>query len=232
MPTVYLTFDDGPRPGTADVISALESRQVPGTCFMVGAHVDGTWCKEQLARAQCSRYVEIGNHSMSHAKIGYTKFYSDPQGVLADFEQAKDVLHLSGPAIPARFPGRSTWRLPSFTAIDTDNGGDTRAPAEMLYGAGFHVFGWDVEWKRTDASVPRYSAKWAYREIELLTILQVTEAYQEIVLLTHDMMFGPKTGGRATLTELIDMLIDGGYKFDFISNYKGTRKQFWRFPPR
>ena len=40
------------------------------------------------------------------------------------------------------------------------------------------------------------------------------------------------TGGRANLAQLIDMLKDAGYSFDVISNYRGSRPNLRRLPPR
>lgn len=221
MPTVYLTFDDGPQPGTDDVISVLESKRVPGTLFMVGAHADGTWRKDQLKAAHSSRYVQVGNHSMTHGGGDYGKYYSNPTGVLEDFRKANKALGLAGYPVLARFPGRRTWKLPDTTVVDTDNGGDTRAPAELLYNDGFRIYGWDVEWKMSNGQASE-SPLWVYTKILFAPALG-TEGFQEIVLLSHDVMFKGSTGGRANLAQLIDMLRDRGYSFDFVSNFRGRR---------
>ena len=223
MLTVYLTFDDGPRPGTDDVISVLNSQQVPGTLFMIGGQAGSTWSKAQLDRAQCSRFVEIANHSMNHANGQYANYYSNPQGVLNDFRSANKPLRLAGKPIPARFPGRCTWKLPTRTLIDTDNGGDTRPAAELLYQDGFRVYGWDVEWKMSEDGQAAYSPLWVFRQIRL-TCLLGTFGLGEVVLLTHDVMFKQSTGGRANLVQLINMLRDANFNFDFISNFRGDNR--------
>ena len=224
MTTVYLTFDDGPRPGTDDVISVLESKQVPGTLFMVGGHADGTWCKDQLTAAHNSKFIQVANHSMNHANGEYSKYYSNPQGVLDDFKTANKTLRLTGNPVPARFPGRDTWKLPNFTLVDSDNGGDSRTAAELLYKTGFRLYGWDVEWNMTPSGQAIDSPLWVYRKIQVASTFMWTEGIGEVVLLTHDVMFKGSTGGRANLVQLIIMLQDAGYTFDFISNFRGDRK--------
>ncbi|MDG4896787.1 MULTISPECIES: polysaccharide deacetylase family protein [unclassified Mesorhizobium] len=40
--TIYLTFDDGPQNGTANILDVLQAEQVPATLFMVGMHAEAT----------------------------------------------------------------------------------------------------------------------------------------------------------------------------------------------
>lgn len=69
MATIYLTFDDGPLAGSDDVISVLNAEQVRGTMFMIGIHVTGSLFRQSILQAaQASWFVEIGNHSNTHAK--------------------------------------------------------------------------------------------------------------------------------------------------------------------
>ena len=49
-----------------------------------------------------------------------------------------------------------------------------------------------------------------------------TFGFGEIVLLTHDVMFRQSTGGQAKLVQLIEMLRNANFEFDFISNYRGS----------
>jgi peptidoglycan/xylan/chitin deacetylase (PgdA/CDA1 family) len=66
----YLTFDDGPNPGTTErVLEILDREQVPATFFMVGRYVQrhpGTAL--EVARAGHG----IGNHTYSHIKLHRT----------------------------------------------------------------------------------------------------------------------------------------------------------------
>ncbi|WP_245513456.1 MULTISPECIES: polysaccharide deacetylase family protein [unclassified Mesorhizobium] len=62
--TVYLTFDDGPPNGTANILDVLQAEQVPATLFMVGMHAEANATNRAL-RAKSMPLVTIGNHSYS-----------------------------------------------------------------------------------------------------------------------------------------------------------------------
>ncbi len=63
----YLTFDDGPNPGTTErILEILEVESVPATFFMVGTYVE----RFPASAAAVSRAGHvIGNHTYSHTKL-------------------------------------------------------------------------------------------------------------------------------------------------------------------
>ena len=64
---LYLTFDDGPRPGVTDrILETLERERVAATFFLVGAAVRH---HPALARQVAGAGHEIGNHTRSHRKL-------------------------------------------------------------------------------------------------------------------------------------------------------------------
>jgi peptidoglycan/xylan/chitin deacetylase (PgdA/CDA1 family) len=63
---VALTFDDGPGPATAAILSELERERAPATFFVVGEHVAG---HEGLLRRMLADGDVIGDHSFSHADL-------------------------------------------------------------------------------------------------------------------------------------------------------------------
>jgi peptidoglycan/xylan/chitin deacetylase (PgdA/CDA1 family) len=63
---VALTFDDGPGPATAAILSELERERAPATFFVVGEHVVG---HEGLLRRMLGDGDAIGDHSFSHADL-------------------------------------------------------------------------------------------------------------------------------------------------------------------
>ncbi|WP_245467090.1 MULTISPECIES: polysaccharide deacetylase family protein [unclassified Mesorhizobium] len=78
--TIYLTFDDGPLNGTANILDVLQAEQVPATLFMVGMHVEANaTSRALLQRAKSMPLVTIGNHSYSHAYNHYRHFYGVPR---------------------------------------------------------------------------------------------------------------------------------------------------------
>ncbi|WP_292315025.1 polysaccharide deacetylase family protein [Mesorhizobium sp.] len=120
--TIYLTFDDGPLNGTANILDVLQAEQVPGTLFMVGMHAEANaTSRALLQRAKSMPLVTIGNHSYSHAYNHYRHFYGDTEGVVADMLSANVVLGLK-PAVHARLPGRDVFRLPNYSKDDNSLG--------------------------------------------------------------------------------------------------------------
>ena len=65
---VALTFDDGPRAGTTDVLlDGLYERGVPATFFLIGEQI-GT--NADLVRRMAAEGHQVGNHTWSHVRLG------------------------------------------------------------------------------------------------------------------------------------------------------------------
>jgi peptidoglycan/xylan/chitin deacetylase (PgdA/CDA1 family) len=65
--TVALTFDDGPDPTwTPKVLAVLRHYRVPGTFFLVGAHVASY---QGLVREELRDGDEVGSHTYTHANL-------------------------------------------------------------------------------------------------------------------------------------------------------------------
>ena len=62
-PVVAMTFDDGPRPWTMDLLDALKERQIKATFFVVGRAV-ATY--PEVVRRIVAEGHEIANHTWSH----------------------------------------------------------------------------------------------------------------------------------------------------------------------
>jgi peptidoglycan/xylan/chitin deacetylase (PgdA/CDA1 family) len=60
---IALTFDDGPSPGTAELLKILEEYRVPATFFQCGINVERA---PELSQAVRDSGHEIGNHSHTH----------------------------------------------------------------------------------------------------------------------------------------------------------------------
>jgi hypothetical protein len=140
---IYLTFDDGPLEGSDEVSDAVQTEKIGVTIFVVGSNlVISQRLKDYYHLYEHNRYIEIGNHSYSHARDAYGKFYENPEHVLLDFLRNQMVLHLKTKL--ARLPGRNMWRLTGRTKNDVASGATS---ADLLFKHSYRVFGWDLEWQ-------------------------------------------------------------------------------------
>jgi len=85
--TIYLTFDDGPEPGTLDIYNKLNDLGVPATFFMVGENVIASEMGNlNISNMQSiasgffkqvfdNALFEIGNHSQTQSHQFYESFY-------------------------------------------------------------------------------------------------------------------------------------------------------------
>jgi peptidoglycan-N-acetylglucosamine deacetylase len=108
--SIYLSFDDGPLEGSEDINDAVKKEDIKINVFIVGMHV--------LSNPRMSRfyelyesnpYIEVGNHSYSHAHDHYKEYYEKPDSVLEDFVKNQGEFHIQHKL--ARLPGRNMWRI-------------------------------------------------------------------------------------------------------------------------
>jgi len=222
--TVYLTFDDGPLDGTANVLAVLESEQVPAALFMVGQHAQASaGRKALLARAKAMPLVTVGNHSFSHAENRYRAFYADAEGVVADMLEANAVLGLTVKPVPARLPGRDVFRLRYVSRNDLSVGelqaATEQVDFEFVAASDFDVYGWDFEWFHDDNGKPVQTAERLASEIDHLFAYGHLVEKDKLILLMHDQMFQDRFDGFANLTVLIHELRKRGYAFGRIGDY-------------
>lgn len=81
--TIYLTFDDGPQPGTTDVLDVLKDESAHGIFFLTGINalsVGGPEGQAKIMQRTLAEGHELGNHTYNHqpmTKAGYRATYSD-----------------------------------------------------------------------------------------------------------------------------------------------------------
>jgi peptidoglycan/xylan/chitin deacetylase (PgdA/CDA1 family) len=223
--TVYLTFDDGPLPGTTNILDVLQAEQVPATLFMVGMHAQANASNRALVqRVKAMPLVTLGNHSYSHAYNHYRHFYGDTEGVVDDMLKANTVLGLK-PAVHARLPGRNVFRLPSYSKNDNSLGlaqaGREDPDYEFVAASGFWLYGWDHEWVHEDSGKPVQSVDRLVSEIDHLFGYGHFAKPNKLILLMHDEMFQDAFDGKAKLTALIAALPLRHYAFGAIAGYDG-----------
>ncbi|MGG9971134.1 polysaccharide deacetylase family protein [Ferruginibacter sp. SUN002] len=218
--TIYLTFDDGPNKGTRKVMHIAEEEQIPITMFLIGEQVYGS--REQTATYDSlllNNYVEISNHSYSHAGNAYSKFYTMPDSVANDFMRCEDSLRLSSKII--RTPGRNIWRTTGVNSTDLKN---STAAADSLQSKGFTVVGWDLEWHFNNALNLENTDDEILQQVDSIFSKGKTKTPDHLVLLAHDQVYADATDS-ATLRNFMQKLKNKDeYNFEVISNYPGISK--------
>jgi len=222
--TVFLTFDDGPLNGTANVLDVLHAQQVPATLFMVGRHALASRANRALVeRARAMPLVTVGNHSFSHANNQYRRFYADTEALVADMLEANAVLGLATQPIPARLPGRDVFRLRYMSRDDRGLGLEEaqreQVDFEFVAASGFHLYGWDYEWVHDGSGKPVQSVALLISEIDHLFANGRTASKGKLILLMHDEMFQDIFQGDEKLTALVSGLRARGYAFGSIADY-------------
>jgi peptidoglycan/xylan/chitin deacetylase (PgdA/CDA1 family) len=213
---IYITFDDGPLEGSEDIDDAVRQEKINVNVFVVGEHaLSNDRMKSYYKLYRQNPYIEVGNHSFTHAHEHYKRFYLNPSAVVADFQKCQTELKI--PTDYARLPGRNQWRLNKIHCNDIRSGSSS---ADSLYQDGFKVFGWDVEWQHNgETGDPIQSVDQMVSLIEKRLNNHKTMTQNNLVLLAHDEMF--RNGWEESeLKQLIDKLkAKGNYSFDHLSSY-------------
>ena len=201
---VYLTFDDGPKADTPELLRILSEENVPATFFVVGQKVR-TFHDE--ARMVYEAGHTIGCHSMYHS-ISSLKTHDDT--VSRDYNGFLKVMReIVDPAFETdlyRFPGGSTsYRLKMW---------------ESIVDAGCAWFDWNVLTSDTDADM---SAEKIYKQV-----VRMTGDQEVVILLAHE---GIKRTQRI-LPELIAFYRENGYEFRALSTSAEDREIYERCSAR
>jgi peptidoglycan/xylan/chitin deacetylase (PgdA/CDA1 family) len=220
---IYLTFDDGPLPGTENVLEVLFEENVAATMFMVGLHVETqNGGRAALDEARSLPGVAVGNHSYSHANNRYRNFYGNSAGVVSDLVRANGVLGLAMP-VAARLPGRNVFRLKDTASedisLDVREWGKEWLDFELVRDAGFDLYGWDHEWTHYNDGKPVQSVDNLIREIDSLFAYNHFIKPGKMILLMHDEMFQDKFDGKQNLQTFIRNLKQRGYVLAPLSSY-------------
>ncbi|WP_310625264.1 polysaccharide deacetylase family protein [Limnohabitans sp.] len=222
---VYLTIDDGPLAGAANIMDVFSQEKVPVTLFMVGMHVQSYPDGEQLLKqAKALNHVQVGDHSYSHAHDHYRYFYSCPECVVKDMTQGAQVLGLDfKKSIPSRLPGRNVFRLKNLKQddpyIDAQERLKEQVDDDLVSRAGFDLYGWDLEWAHLSLGKPVQSVPQLLNEIDDAFETGSTTRGGKLILLMHDQMFPNHFDGQLQLTMLIKGLQQRGYVLDDLRNY-------------
>lgn len=212
---IYLTIDDAPLNGSEYIDSIIYNEKIKADLFVIGKTIrESNKFRKYYDRFRENPYIEIYNHSYSHANHKYDRFYKDPKLVLEDFEKNQSESDISYKI--ARLPGRNLWNLGERKKNCTQSGSEA---ADLLVENEYKVFGWDIEWKynATDYT-PTASVDSLIVEIEKMTAASRTFTSNHVVLLLHNQMFG-KINEKNDLQQLIAGLKKNDYTFEHLSAY-------------
>jgi peptidoglycan/xylan/chitin deacetylase (PgdA/CDA1 family) len=113
-PRVYLTFDDGPYPATAEVLNALRTAQVKATFFLCAKNLEKNGeLQFKLIKRMIAEGHSLGNHGYDHdpaTKAGYRSSTTD--AVKKDFTDNVEKLKNLFIAHKDSFPDFDVARLP------------------------------------------------------------------------------------------------------------------------
>lgn len=215
MKYIYLTFDDGPLNGSEHIDSVVLAEQLKVNVFVVGMYMHQSKLLQRYFKLYKENpFIEIYNHSYTHAHDKYELFYRDPENVLADIRKNESEFDLRFKIV--RLPGRNMWRIGNRKRDDEKSGS---AAADLLAANGYKLFGWDLEWdhdlKNGD---PIQSVGTMVKEIEAMFKYKRSFTPGHVVILAHDEMFRKKWE-ESELKQLIDTLKTQHYVFEHIRFY-------------
>ncbi len=214
--TIYLTFDDGPCPGSKTVLSILQQEQVPATFFIVGMHVFASPAQHIIYNnLKADKLVYLTNHSYTHAfRNNFKKFYRMPTEATNDFVRTNDSLHFNNNFI--RTPGRNIWRTNAINFTDLRA---SKATADTLYNKGFWAIGWDEEWHFNRKNRLIQTDTQMLENINKALTSTFTRRHNNVVLLMHDRTFETAEDSAMLHRFIIALKKTNEYDFEIISNY-------------
>jgi peptidoglycan-N-acetylglucosamine deacetylase len=136
--SIALTFDDGPSPGTAELLKRLADENVRATFFQCGINVVRN---PELARQVLEAGHEIGNHTFTHIRLcprlGWQPNFVSPSRIYQELADTQEAIATATGAVPRWF--RAPYGMRWF-------GLRTAQRRLNLTGAYWTVIGHDWEW--------------------------------------------------------------------------------------
>ena len=217
---IYLSFDDGPQPGTTACVDVLKKLGIKATFFMVGQHASSQHLKQIVKDIKYSYpQILLANHSTTHASGKYKYFYHHEQMALQDFLQAQQTL--SVPYKIIRLPGNTSWvRTGEVRASNL-----TKPVCKLLDSVGYNVMGWDVEWRfNRRTAYPIESAEKMVKIVANTFAENDVNQKNHLVILAHDRMFR-NPSYTDSLTKFIYLLKENkNYVFETLDHYPNLKK--------
>ena len=193
---VYLTFDDGPKKDTPELLALLEELDVPATFFLVGLSVRAF---PEYAKMIVDAGYTVGCHSMTHS---YSRLKSGTDYVGRDLTRFTELM-------------RETVGEDFSTDLYRFPGGSSS------YASGTKTFVRDQGYAWFDWNVMTGDAQYTFKsDAEMLdyTLSQVKDK-EVIILLMHE----AKVRTRCILPELVAYFRENGYTFRALSTGEEDR---------
>ena len=218
---VYLSFDDGPLPGTGNCVAICERQQVAATFFEVAFHQSRNSFGRNLYKKISSNKAlfEIANHSYSHAFYGdYINYYHQADSALQDFLKAGKILQTSNNI--ARLPGNNAWN----TAEVRRSSGLVRPLVKKMDSVGLNVVGWDMEWRFNKSGRPIDAPEKIAAFADSLFLHNKTKTKNHLVILMHDHEFRASADSAKLATMIALLKRNPHYQFRKLTSYPGLKK--------
>ncbi|HZG78200.1 MAG TPA: polysaccharide deacetylase family protein [Paenibacillus sp.] len=187
VPTVYLTFDDGPSKWTPQVLDVLKEYGVPATFFVLGKQAEA---QEETIRRIVSEGHALGNHTYDHK---YDELYGSFDSFWEQTERTNDILErITGERVALlRAPGGTATNFDAFYFY-------------YLERAGYKVHDWNVD--------SGDSKRRGVPAAEIVANVKRTKLAHEMNVLLHDGA-GHEESAKA-LPEIIEYFQAKGYRFE------------------
>jgi len=216
---IYLSFDDGPIKGTANVMAVCSNHKAAASFFEVGLHQsrnkEGQKLYQEILEKD-SLFV-ICNHSFSHAYGKYKPFYHQPEAAFDDFMHGKVLLQPKNNIV--RLPGNNAWSLKETKRAS----GLVKPLVHLLDSAGYNIIGWDMEWRFNKKGRPIQSPELIVALVDSLFKLNQTVTKNHLVILMHDHMFRASTDA-IKLDKMLTLLQQNShYHFEKLTQYPGLK---------
>lgn len=202
---VYLTFDDGPKKDTPELLALLEELDVPATFFFMGLSVEAF---PEHAKMVVDAGYPVGCHTMSHS---YKRLKESTGYIERDIGRFIDTMReYADPDFDTdlyRFPGGSS----SYA----------KKSKEFVKNLGYAWFDWNA--MNGDA---HYTFK---NDREMINYTLKTSGQEDVIIL---LMHEGKVRTRRTLPTIVQHYRDNGYEFRVLSTSEEDREILKNCPAR
>lgn len=190
----YLTFDDGPTTKiTPQILDILDDYNIKATFFVIGSLAE---VNQDVLKDVDMRGHIIGNHTYSH---DYKLIYSSVDALMKDIDKADEVLES---ILPNYKRGLFRFPMGSFKKYQF---------VEAVKNKGYKHYDWNA--LNGDAEALNVPAN------KLISNVKKTVCGKnKVIILMHDAQTKQTTVD--SLSRVIDYLLEEGYSFETLNNYK------------